>query len=279
MSRVVVVHPGAMGVTVASSFVDAGHDVCWVRDGRSAATVARAEAAGLAAVESLAEACDDADLVVSVCPPAAAVDVADAVASTRFAGTYLDANAISPATCETVVSRFDGSAVTVVDGSIIGLPAVHAGTTRLYLSGEDDVATLADQLSGGPLEVIAIDGGIGAASALKMAFAGWTKGSTALLLAVAGYADASGVLDALTAEWGRSIPGLADDLARRAGSTAPKAWRFVGEMEEIAASLDSAGLPDGLHTGAADLYRRMAGFKDAHTATLDEVLAALRAGR
>lgn len=276
MSRVVVLHPGAMGVTVASSFVDAGHEVCWVRAGRRSATVARADAAGLVGVESLAEACDGADLVVSVCPPAAAVDVADAVVGTDFGGTYIEANAVSPATCETIAARFDGSGVTVVDGSIIGLPAIHPGTTRLYLSGDSDVAALAGELAGGPLEVIAIDGGVGAASALKMAFAGWTKGSTALLLAVAGYAAEAGVLDALTAEWSRSIPGLADDLSRRADSTAPKAWRFVGEMHEIAAALDSAGLPDGFHESAAELYGRLADFKDSQSATLDEVLAALR---
>lgn len=278
MSRVVVVHPGAMGVTVAASFAAAGHDVRWVRAGRSPATVERAEAAGLTGVDSLREACVEADLVVSVCPPAAAVDLARAVAATGFAGVYLDANAISPATCESISARFDGSRVTVVDGSIIGLPAVNPGTTRLYLSGAGDVATLADELSGGPLEVIAIDGGVGAASALKMAFAGWSKGSSALLLAIAGYAAEMGVLDALTAEWGHSMPGLADDLGLRAGAVAPKAWRFVGEMEEIASSLDGVGLPAGFHTGAADLYRLLERFKDSEWPPLDEVLAAVRGG-
>ncbi|MEM9463864.1 MAG: DUF1932 domain-containing protein [Actinomycetota bacterium] len=279
MTRIAVLHPGAMGVTVAASSVEAGHEVHWVTEGRSGDSAERAERAGLIGQPTLSAACDVVDMVISVCPPDAALAVAHGVAATGFAGVYVDANAIAPATSEMVGGCF-GAEVRFVDGSIIGPPARRPGTTRLYLSGDDEVRAVAKELSGGPLEVIAVDGGIGAASALKMAYAGWTKGSSALLLAVAAYADESGVLEGLVAEWDRSLPGLADDLRARAAGVGPKAWRFAGEMDEIASAFESGGLPGGFHLGAAAVYAALADFKDAaELPTLEEVVAALRSSR
>ena len=276
MSAITVLHPGAMGVSVAASFAAAGHDVRWVRDGRSPATAERAAAAGLAAVDSLADGCDHAELIVSVCPPAAAVEVAQSVAVAGFAGTYLDANAISPATTTEVASVVGAAGATPIDGSIIGLPAHQPGTTRLYLSG-DGVGALADDLNGGPLSVIAIDGEVGAASALKMAYAGWTKGSSALLLALVAFASEMGVYDALVEEWAHSMPQMAAQAEARAAGVGPKAWRFVGEMEEIAASLRAAGISGGFHDGAAETYAALARFKDADPPPdLAAVIEALR---
>ena len=277
MTAITVLHPGAMGVSVAASFVAAGHDVRWVAEGRSAATADRAAAAGLASVADLAAGCEHADLVVSVCPPASAVDLAQSVAIAGFKGTYLDANAISPATATEVASVVSASGATPVDGSIIGLPAHQPDTTRLYVSGAGATA-LADDLNGGPLAVIAIDGEIGAASALKMAYAGWTKGSSALLLALFAFASEMGVDDALLAEWGLSQPQLPKQLEGRAAGVGPKAWRFVGEMEEIAASLRAAGISGGFHDGAAETYAALAAFKDASPPPdLAAVIEALRA--
>lgn len=262
VTAIVVLHPGAMGVSVAASFAIAGHDVRWVADGRSGATAARALEAGLAPLPTLAEGCAHAELIVSVCPPAAAVDVARRVAAEGFAGTYLDANAISPATMADVAAVVAEAGATPVDGSIIGLPAHDSGTTRLYLSG-DGAAVLAGDLVGGPLDVIAIAGAIGAASALKMAYAGWTKGSSALLLALVAFASEMGVYEALLDEWGRSMPNMPAQAEGRAAGVGPKAWRFVGEMQEIAASLRDAGVPGDFHDGAAAVYQALAGFKDA----------------
>lgn len=276
MTAITVLHPGAMGVSVAASFAAAGHDVRWVRAGRGQATAERAAAAGLEAVESLVDGCEHADLVVSVCPPAAAVEVAQAVSLTGFGGAYLDANAVSPATASEVASIVAASGASALDGSIIGMPAHQADTTRLYVSG-DGAAGLADDLNGGPLAVVAIEGDIGAASALKMAYAGWTKGSSALLLALVGFASEMGVYDALLDEWARSQPHLAKQAEARAAGVGPKAWRFVGEMEEIAASLRAAGLSGGFHDGAAETYAALAGFKDAvPPPDLAAVVAALR---
>ena len=101
-----------------------------------------------------------------------------------------------------------------------------------------------------------IEGGPWSASAVKMAYAAWTKGTAALLLAARALARAEGVEDALLAEWALSQPALADRSQAAARSAATKAWRWVAEMEEIAASMAAAGLPDGFHQAAAEIFRR-----------------------
>lgn len=264
-----IVHPGAMGVTVADTCVAS---VLWCSEGRSPATTARAAGAGLTDAGRLAELVERSDVIVSVCPPDRALAVADAVAtaSRRFGGVYVDANAIAPATARTVASRFDR----FVDGGIVGPPATRAGTTRLYLSGAEaaDVAAL---WAGSDLDARVIDGGAGVASALKMAYAAWTKISAALLLDVRALARAEGVEDALLAEWALSQPGTAERSAGTARGVAAKAWRFAGEMDEIAATFHDAGLPDAFALGAGDLYRRLAEYKDRDDADIDAVLRAV----
>ena len=154
-------------------------------------------------------------------------------------------------------------------------PAHKAGTTRLFLSG-DEAADVAELWAGSVLEPIVLDGDAGAASALKMAYATWTKVSSALLLDVCALAEAEGVADALAAEWERSQPGTVERAERVASAVAPKAWRFVGEMHQIGAAFDDAGLPTGFADGAAELYDRMADFKGTAGTSLDAVIEALR---
>ena len=112
------------------------------------------------------------------------------------------------------------------------------------------------------LDARVIAGDPGAASALKMTYAAWTKGSDALILAIRALAAREGVDEALLGEWAQSHPNLGPKSERAASVAAPKGWRYVGEMEEIAASFGAAGLPTGFHEAAADLYRRLAPFKD-----------------
>ena len=120
---------------------------------------------------------------------------------------------------------------------------------------------------------------IGQASALKMCFAAYTKGSTALLCAIVAAADKLGVSEALNEQWSSNDSDFADQTERRVRGVTAKAWRFVGEMDEIAATLEGAGLPGGFHEAAADVYTRIAGFKDApETPPLDAVVAALLQG-
>lgn len=268
-----LVHPGAMGASVGAACVA---PVVWSSEGRSGATTGRAEDAGLRDVGSLDALVDAADVIVSVCPPAEAERVASAIAECGFDGVYVDANAISPAAARRIGERFER----FVDGGIVGPPAGRPGTTRLYLAGPE-AADIAALWADGPLDARVIDvppsSAIGAASALKMAFATWTKVSSALLLDVRALAAAEGVEDALLDEWAISMPEVVERSERTAAGVAPKAWRFVGEMEQMAETFADAGLPDGFAHGAVDLYARLADFKDTSAPTLADVVAALLA--
>lgn len=224
-------------------------------------------------VADLAAGLDGTDAVVSVCPPGSALDVAQQVADAGFVGVYVDANAIAPSTMRDVAAVISAGGADVVDGGIIGPPAWRPGTTRLALAGDraEDVAAM---FAGSNMETVLVSGAVGSASALKTAYAAWTKGSSALLLAVAAFADAEGVAEPLRAEWERSQPGLIGRLDATAVGTAPKAWRFVAEMLEISAAFADDGLPDGFHRGAAELYDAMSQFRGG-TPSADEVRAAL----
>jgi 3-hydroxyisobutyrate dehydrogenase-like beta-hydroxyacid dehydrogenase len=211
--------------------------------------------------------------VLSIVPPHAALPLAREVAQAGFRGTYVDANAIAPKTARDVSAVVTWAGARFIDGGIIGPPPRTAGTTRLYLSGEG-APRVAKLFAGSALEAIAIDGPIGAASSLKLCYAAWTKGSTALLAAIRALAAHEGVAQPLLDEWQRSQP----DLVKKSESVvvqSPKAWRWVAEMEEIAATFEKAGLPAGFHQAAAELYGRLEAFKDRPAADLDEVLKAL----
>ena len=240
-----LLHPGEMGAAVGAVLRRGGHRVVWASEGRSSETRARADSAGLEDVGTAAEVAR-CEVVFSICPPHAALEVAR---SAPFRGIYVDANAVSPATArkvETIVRGAD-----FVDGGIIGPPPREAGTTRLYLSGERAEA-VRQLFAGSSLEVRLVEN----ASAVKMAYAAWTKGSAALLLAVRELARAEGVEPTLLAEWELSVPDLVERSQRAARSAEAKGWRWVGEMEEIAATFEAAGLPKGFHLAAAEVFRR-----------------------
>ena len=242
MTRVGILHPGAMGAAVGAALVDSGHDVLWASAGRSAATTERA--AALRDTGSVDNLLAESEVVLSICPPGAAVDVARQAVG--FDGLYVDANAIAPATASEIAALIgDG----FVDGGIIGPPPHEAGTTRLYLSG-DRAGEAAALFAGGRVDArITSD-----ASALKMVYAAWTKGTAALLLAVEQTAIATGVDADLRAEWAISQPTLADRLAAAHTSADEKGWRWVAEMHEIAATFTAAGQPGGFHEAAAEVY-------------------------
>jgi len=269
-----LLHPGDMGHSVGASASAAGSRVLWASEGRSAATHARAEAAGLEDIGTLESLVAASDCIVSVCPPHGAVELARAVMAHGFKGRYVDGNAVSPDTAREIAGVISAGGAHPVDGGIVGPPARREGTTRLYLSG-DGAEGVAQCFAGGPLEAIVISGPLGAASALKMAYAAWTKGSAALLMNVRALARAQRVDDALLAEWARSIPHLEAQSEGSMRGTARKAWRFVAEMQEIADTFAQSQLPDGFHRAAAAVYERMEQFKQADPPEPDEVLAAL----
>jgi len=274
-----VLHPGEMGSAVAAAAAGGGASVLWASEGRSLGTRRGAEGAGLHDAGTLAALVSRSDVVLSVCPPHAAVDVARAVAAQRFAGLYVDANAVAPGTAREIGAIVERAGAAFVDGGLVGPPPQRPGTTRLYVSGKaaERVAALFPR---GPLEAIVLDGGAGAASALKMAYAAWTKGSAALLMAVRALAAAEAVDGALVREWERSQPELPARSEAAVRGNARKAWRFVGEMEEIAATFAAAGLPDGFHRAAGEVYQRLARYKDvAEPPPLAEAAAALTGAR
>lgn len=258
-----ILHPGAMGAVLAGV---ATIPVMWASEGRSADTVERANRYGLVDQGSVADLVAASDMLISVCPPHAATDVATYVERLGFDGLYVDANAIAPATVRSIADRFER----FVDGGIIGGPPDVPGETRMYLAGPEAVSVAALWV-GSTLDARVLDGDIGSASALKAAYAGWTKGSTALLLAIRAYAEASGLGDDLVAEWQMSIPGLADRVDRTAGRIGRKAWRFEGEMAEIATAMKEAGLPAGFHDAAREIYRRLSDLKGLDGDTVEDV--------
>jgi hypothetical protein len=232
-----LLHPGEMGAAVGRCLQANRHDVLWASDGRSAATRARAETfRDVGTVTALAA---EAELILSVCPPHAALDVAREVEG--FDGVYVDANAISPMRAKevaTIQPRF-------VDGGIVGGPPDEPGTT-LYLSGSG-AASVAVLFVGTNLEPRVVAD----ASAIKMAYAAWSKGSAAMLLAIRDVARHFGVEE----EWELAAPELAKRLPRAEHAAATKGWRWSGEMEEIADTFTAAGQPDGFHRAAARIYR------------------------
>jgi len=236
-----LLHPGEMGSAIGAALQAAGHEVAWASAGRSDATRERAAAfRDAGSVEALA---DEAQVVLSICPPHAAVDVARSVPGDAL---YVDANAISPARAREIgalKSQF-------VDGGIVGGPPTAAGETRLYLSGAraGDVAALFD---GSIVETRIVPD----ASAVKMTYAAWSKGTAAMLLAIRDVARHYGVEEDLEAEWRDSVPALPDRLAAAERSAAKKGWRWVGEMEEIADTFAAAGRPEGFHRAAAEVFR------------------------
>jgi 3-hydroxyisobutyrate dehydrogenase-like beta-hydroxyacid dehydrogenase len=272
-----IIHPGEMGAAIGASLVKDGHTVRWAGAGRSGATQTRAEEAGLVDVGSIAALCEQSTVVMSICPPHAAIEVAQAVAG--FGGLFLDANAISPATATEVRGIVEAGGARYVDGGVVGSPPSGRERTRLYLSGgqADDVAAL---FIGDQLVVKVLSERPTAASALKMSYAAWTKGTAALILDIVGLARFEGVEADLFEEWAATSPDLPGRAQRAAQSAATKGWRWVGEMEEIALSFRTAGLPDGFHEASAEIYRRSPREEQAaaDAATLDAVVRAVTAG-
>lgn len=275
MTKIGILHPGEMGVSVAASAIHSGHEVYWVAQQRSDKTRQRAETYKLKDIGSLSELCQTCEVILSVCPPNAAEDIARSVIEQGFKGYYVDANAIAPQRAKRVGAMLESNGIRFIDGGIIGGPAWKPKETWLYLSGKN-AKVIAECLGQGPLETKIIGEEIGKASALKMCYAAYSKGTTALLAGILATAESLGVREELYQQWDMDDPSFSDQVNRRVRRVTAKAWRFEGEMHEIADTFQEAGLPDGFHDAAAEIYQRMAGFKDSpETPKLEKVLMAL----
>jgi 3-hydroxyisobutyrate dehydrogenase-like beta-hydroxyacid dehydrogenase len=251
-----LLHPGEMGAAVGAVLRERGARVVWASAGRSTETRSRAEDVALENAGSVEELVRQSDVILSICPPHAALEIAGAVAG--FQGVFVDANAIAPATAREVAAVIAAGGGETVDGGIVGPPPRAPGTTRLYLSGFE-AESVAGLFAGSLVDARVLSGEVGTASALKMGYAAWTKGTAALLLAVGALARAEGVETALHEEWHLSLPELPERSQRAARSAQTKGWRWVGEMEEIASAFHAAGLPDGFHRAAAEVFRTSVG--------------------
>jgi 3-hydroxyisobutyrate dehydrogenase-like beta-hydroxyacid dehydrogenase len=263
MKTFALFHPGEMGAALGAALTSSRFRVLWASQGRSTQKADRAKAASLEDACKIEQAVKAAEVVVSVCPPHAALALAREAAADGFGGIVVDANAISPATAREIGTVIEAAGETFVDGGIIGLPPTAQKQPTLYMSGAQ-AATIAALFTGTNIHAEAIEGGAGAASALKMCYAAFTKGTTALLAAVRALAEHEGVERPLLESWRRTLP----DVPRQseyAAAAASKAWRWSGEMEEIAASFGAAGLAEGFHRMGAEVYRRLESFKNRAT--------------
>jgi 3-hydroxyisobutyrate dehydrogenase-like beta-hydroxyacid dehydrogenase len=246
-----------MGSAIAAQLIANGHRVLWCPAGRSAGTAQRAERAGLTAVDTVAELLAQSAVVFSICPPAAAEDVADQVVG--YAGIFVEANAISPHRMIAIGDRLGG---TVVDGAIIGPPPSATARARCYLSGPTNaVALVHGALLGSNAEPVSLGERIGQSSALKMAFGSFQKTSRALAAVSHAIAGDYGV----TVELLKEATALGDNALMEPDylpSAAARAWRWAPEMLEVAATARALGLPDALATGSAEVMARWAADQD-----------------
>jgi 3-hydroxyisobutyrate dehydrogenase-like beta-hydroxyacid dehydrogenase len=249
-----VLHPGEMGAAAGACLTRRGLPVLWASAGRGPETAERAAAAGMRDVGTAGEMSVQAGVILSICPPHAALEVARSVAG--FCGIYVDANAVSPETAREIGRVVQAHGAAYVDGGIIGAPPRSAGDSRLYLAGQR-AGEVGELFAGTALDARVMGDEPGAASAVKMAYAAWTKGTAALILAIRALARAEGVEETLLAEWEQSQPTLTARSHTAARSAAGKGWRWVAEMQEIAATMAAAGLPAGFHQAAAAVYTRV----------------------
>jgi 3-hydroxyisobutyrate dehydrogenase-like beta-hydroxyacid dehydrogenase len=271
---IAVLHPGQMGAAIAEQARRSGRRVLWCPAERSPATRQRADEAGLEPVTDLSELLSEADIVLSVCPPAVAEDVAEQVSSCGDRGIFVEANAISPSRCARIANLFD--AALFIDGCIIGPPPSSAVSTRLYLSGPPAaVKTVADVFAGTAVEVMGTGEQIGQASALKMAYASFQKASRALAAVAHALAEHHGVRAELQAEALR-MRGNALAEPDYLPSVAPRAWRWAPEMLEVAETLREAYLPDDLALATQQVLERWRDDKDRWDIDLDATLAHLK---
>ncbi|MEM9735124.1 MAG: DUF1932 domain-containing protein [Pseudomonadota bacterium] len=284
MATIAILMPGDMGHGVGEALTARGHEVVSVLAGRSAHTLGLAARAGIADAGSLEDMVAVADLILSIVPPDRALPQAEAVAGALKATgrqvPYADCNAISPATAALVAEALAVTGAPVIDCGIIGLNPIKTPPTRFYVSGPDHSAMA--MLASDAITVTPVGDEIGQASALKMVYAACTKGTWTLHTAVLMAAARLGVLDPLLEEFDYSQAAVLKDMRGRTPFLPADAARWVPEMEEIAATFAGAGVTDGFHRGAAEVFRTLAATPFAaetretldRSRTLEEAIAA-----
>ncbi len=257
MKTVGILSPGDMGHTVGERLKSNGVRVVAHLADRSERTRGLAAKAGIEEVDSYDALVEEADIVLCILVPAeagaAAQKVADALGRTGADLLYADCNAIAPQTTIEIGETITVAGGRFVDASIIGPPPRGEGATRFYASGKH--ANELAQLDDYGLDVPVISDRIGDASAIKMCYAGLTKGLTALCVELLVAAEALGIREALFAEYDLSQAAMLKRMEGGLPGMPPKSRRWVGEMEEISATMAGVGMTGKFHDGAADIYR------------------------
>ncbi|NQV57615.1 MAG: NAD(P)-dependent oxidoreductase [Rhodospirillales bacterium] len=252
-----ILSPGDMGHKVGEYAISLGHRAVTALDGRSDVTRMRAERAGFEDLGSLAGVAAAADIILSIMPPERAAAFADeAIAAIKATGAeplYVDCNAISPATTQGINDAFEAAGLPFANVGIIGSPPGGLAATKFYASGE--LAGALDILDGDGISVRQMGPEITRASAIKMCYAGLTKGLMTLQTSVLLAAEMLGVYDELTAEFAASQKPHWDAMQKRGPFQAANAGRWSGEMDEIAKTFNEASITGKIHDGAAEVFR------------------------
>lgn len=253
-----LVSPGDMGAGVATFLVGRGVLVRAALADRSERTRALARDAGIEDVGDLGSLVSDSEVILSIVPPAAArsvaVDVAAAIGSTAARPLYVDCNAISPDTAREVAAVVLGSGASFVDASIVGPPPRAITNTRFYACGPDEAAFVRFGEYAG-LDIRPLGSEVGRASGLKMLYASITKGIPAISLGLLVAAWRLGIYEDTVAELELSQTEIHQRMQRTLGRVPSVAARWVGEMEEIAKTMETVGLTPLIFEGAAEMYR------------------------
>lgn len=278
MAQIALFNPGEMGSAVGAALVARGHRVWCALEGRSEATRHRAARAGLTDAATVPAAVSKATVVLSICPPHAALDVARSVARAGFKGLFVDGNAISPDTAREVAAVVEGGGARTVDAGIFGSPPSPDKPGKIHFSGTG-ASEAAGLFEGSCVHTSVMPGPIGAASALKACYAAWTKGTWLHLANIYATAQQYGVEEGLREEWSRSHPELLKQLAAPSLNPA-KAWRWLAEMREIAATFEAVGMPGGAALAGEAVCQRLQGCKDdASRPSIEKVAGAVRRSR
>ncbi|MFB8272955.1 DUF1932 domain-containing protein [Streptomyces sp. NPDC055955] len=266
-----ILHPGSMGAAVAACAQANAAEVLWCETGRSPATAKRAAQFGLTPVATLGELLDRGDIVISLCPPAAAEDLAHDVAELGFTGVYVEANAINPERSQRSAALLEPAA-TVVDGGVVGSPPVRGKTPTLYLSGPADATERIEALfAGTAVQTRTLGAEVGKASALKLSYASFQKTSRVLAALAVGMAREHGVDQELIEVASRRTDSYLAE-PEYVAKTAARAWRWGPELGEAADTLAAAGLPPEMLRAAASTLARWTDLKDDSELTLTDAL-------
>lgn len=252
-----LLHPGRMGAAIGAQIVAGGHTVLWCPDGRSPATHRRAKDAGLRPVP-LGQLLADSEIVLSICPPAVAEQIATEVAEIGYRGIYVEANAISPARVQRITTQFTATGTVALDGCIFGPPPGGQLSARLYLAGDSAASRrVAELFTGSLAEPVLLGDHPGQASVLKMAFVSFQRTSRVAAALAHALADDHGITKALLAEAERMPRDILTDRDYLP-SVASRAWRWAPEMHEVADTLSAQHLPTDLALATATILQHWA---------------------